>query len=210
MNEVLEKGLSMNTQTTEVRQHMDLAYELDAGIGYKAHIGIVVLDCDQTLSYEARAMLTLPGVGLYESRIQSGGRGKQPLTTDLLREVFNGLELAVAQINSRRPSDVVALGCTSAAMVIGPEELERRVRIAHPSAAVTDPFKGILAALKAVGAAKVGYVSPYPDDVATKMVGQIEDAGYDVPVQATFHSGSLSKKTLRTFRRQASHPVLVN
>ncbi len=139
-------------------------------------------------------MLTLPGVGLYESRIDSGDRGKQPLTTDLLREVFNGLELAVAQINSRRPSDVVALGCTSAAMVIGPEELERRVRSAHPSAAVTDPFKGILAALKALGSAKVGYVSPYPDDVATKMAGQIEDAGYDVPVQATFHSGRFVKE----------------
>ncbi len=38
MNEVLEKGLRMHTQTTEVRQHMNLAYELDAGIGYKAHI----------------------------------------------------------------------------------------------------------------------------------------------------------------------------
>lgn len=186
----------MRAESTQphARQHMNLEYELDAGIGYKTHIGMVVLDCDQTLSYEARAMLTLPGVGLYESRIASGDRGKQPLTTDHLREVFNGLDPAIAQINSRRPSDVVALGCTSAAMVIGPKELERRVRSVHPNAAVTDPFKGILAALKTLGSSQVGYISPYPDDVAGKMIAQIEDAGYRVPIEATFHSGSFVKE----------------
>ncbi|AFT90354.1 maleate cis-trans isomerase family protein [Paraburkholderia phenoliruptrix] len=186
----------MHTQANEpqARQHLDLEYQLDQGIGYKAHIGMVVLDCDQTLSYEARAMLTLPGVALYESRIDSGDRGKQPLTADLLREVFNGLDLGIAQINSRRPSDVVALGCTSAAMVIGTGELERRVRNVHPNAAVTDPFKAILAALATLGSSKVGYISPYPDEVAGKMVKQIEDAGYPVPVQATFHRGSFVKE----------------
>lgn len=173
---------------------MNLDYELDAGIGYRAHIGMVVLDCDQTLSYEARAMLTLPGVGLYESRIASGDRSKQQLSTDHLREVFNGLDPAIAQINSRRPSDVVALGCTSAAMVIGPAELERRVRSVHPHAAVTDPYKGILAALKTLASSRVGYISPYPDDVAGKMVAQIEEAGYHVALEATFHSGSFVKE----------------
>jgi len=186
----------MHAQSTgsAPRRQLDLDYKLDGGIGYSTHIGMVVLDCDQTLSYEAREMLTLPGVALYESRITTGDGGKQRLTTDHLREVFNGLDSAISQINTRRPSDVVALGCTSAAMVIGAEELERRVRSVHPKAVVTDPFKAILAALNTLSASRVGYISPYPAEVAEKMVAQIEEAGYLVPIAGTYHSGAFVKE----------------
>lgn len=172
------------------RQYVNLHYELDDGIGYRAHIGMVVLDCDQTLSYEARRMLSIPGIALYESRIASGDLGGQQLSSDHLQHVFVGLDTAIAQINTRRPSDVVALGCTSAAMVIGSAELERRVRVVHPQALVTDPFKGILSALQALGSSRVGYLSPYPEEVAESMVAQIQDVGYQVPVAGTFHSGN--------------------
>jgi len=186
----------MNAQSVNSpgRSHMNLEYDLDDGIGYRAHIGMVVLDCDQTLSYEAREMLSIPGVALYESRIASGDRGNERLSTNHLRQVFDGLDTAIEQINTRRPSDVVALGCTSAAMVIGPIELERRVREVHPQALVTDPFKGILSALQALGSSSVGYVSPYPEEVAEKMVAQFEDAGYRVPTAGTFHTGSFIKE----------------
>lgn len=108
----------------------NIQYDVDRGIGTRAHNGMLVFDNDQTLSHEARAMLTIPGVALYESRIASDERG-QSLSVNLLKSSFDG---ALQQINTRRSSDVVALGCTSAEMVIGQQALERRVRNVHPGA----------------------------------------------------------------------------
>ncbi|RWD79551.1 MAG: Asp/Glu/hydantoin racemase [Mesorhizobium sp.] len=170
------------------RQWSSAAYEVDAGIGSRAHIGMVVFDCDQTLSHEARAMLAIAGVALYESRISSHDDSNQPLTSGALADDFVGLDEAVRQINATRPSNVVALGCTSAAMVIGPDELERRVRSVHPQAHVTDPFTAILAALRVLNSVRVGFVSPYPAEIAEDMVNRIETAGIWVPTVSTFHN----------------------
>jgi maleate isomerase len=180
----------MQQNSPEAVEMSELKYVLDGGVGTRAHIGMVVLDNDQTLPSEARHMLNLPGVALYESRVSTQIDSRKPLTPEVLQGVFEGLDLAVRQINTRRPSDVVALGCTSAAMVIGPDELQRRVRQAHPKAKVTNPFSAILAALRALGAARVAYICPYHRDVAQNMVSQIESAGYVVPAKGTFYGGS--------------------
>ncbi|WOH80319.1 hypothetical protein RX327_31610 [Bradyrhizobium sp. BEA-2-5] len=179
--------LEQGTRPT-IREWADVPYVTDQGFGARAHIGMVVIDCDQTLSHEARAMLALPGVALYESRISSQNQQDRKISVDLLQNTFNGLDLALAQINSRRTSDVIALGCTSAAMVIGPQALERRVNAVHPGARVTDPFTGINAALSALGSARLGFVSPYPRDVAEKMIAEIEGNGFEVPAAVGFQS----------------------
>lgn len=167
----------------------NIQYQVDGGIGHQAHIGMVVIDTDQTLSYEARAMLSVPGIALYESRISSSsGRRNEQLSADLLGGTFREIDGALRQINSKRPSDVVALGCTSAAMVIGQQELERRVRNVFPRARVTDPFTGIVSALRALGSARIGFVSPYPRDLAEKMIDGIELMGVQVPAVGEFHN----------------------
>ncbi|RWA51869.1 hypothetical protein AU476_20100 [Cupriavidus sp. UYMSc13B] len=124
----------------------NVQYETDDGIGSRARIGMVVISNDQPLSYEARAMLTIPGVALYESRVLSARDRDQAVTVEILRRFADRIDGAIRQINTMRPSDVIALGCTSAAMVIGSQELKRRVREVHPRAHVTDPFTGILTA----------------------------------------------------------------
>lgn len=167
-----------------------MPYEVDDGIGHRAHIGMVVISNDQTLSYEARAMLAIPGVALYESRIPSTRGRNEDVTFGGLTGLFDSIDGALKLINEMRPSDVIALGCTSAALVIGPNELERRVRIVHPQAKVTDPFTGILAALRSLGSARVGFVSPYPRDVAEKMVRGMETVGLKVPTLVRFDNDS--------------------
>ncbi|RKR31515.1 MULTISPECIES: Asp/Glu/hydantoin racemase [Paraburkholderia] len=175
-----------NQSESQARQWVSVPYELTTGIGSRAHIGMVVISNDQTLSHEARAMLSLPGVALYESRIPTARGSGQAVSKDTLRQQADKIGTAIKLINSMRPSDVIALGCTSAAMVIGQSELERLVREVHPSALVTDPFRGIKAALKALKSKKIGYVSPYPQDVASDMVHALEDIGMDVTSVCTF------------------------
>jgi maleate isomerase len=149
---------------------------------------MVVISNDQTLPHEARAMLAVPGVALYESRLSTIRQRNEPVTAAGLRDQAEKIDGAVRQINTMRSSDVVALGCTSAAMVIGAEELERKVRAIHPGARVTNPFTAIIAALRAVGASRVGYISPYPEDLASRMVHEIEAKGVSVPLAISFRS----------------------
>ena len=46
-----------NSQTVE-----KLAFETDAGIGYRARIGLLVLQTDQTLEAELAALMAIEGV----------------------------------------------------------------------------------------------------------------------------------------------------
>ncbi|RUV06005.1 MULTISPECIES: Asp/Glu/hydantoin racemase [unclassified Mesorhizobium] len=182
----MEQSLDLPTN----RRWTDVDYELDSGFGSRAHIGMVVISNDQTLSHEAHAMLDLPGVALYESRVLAARQKNQAVTMEVLRKQVDDIDLAVRQINSLRPSDVVALGCTSAAMIIGPEELRRRIRNVHSNALVTDPFTGIVAALRALGSQRIAYVSPYPRDIAETMITRIGATGREVVVAAAFHNAS--------------------
>ncbi|WP_321897264.1 maleate cis-trans isomerase family protein [Burkholderia cepacia] len=166
----------------------EIPYETDAGTGTRAHIGLVAISNDQTLPIEARAMLTLPGIALYESRIAASRAKNEPVSVENLDVLFDKIEASLRLINVMRPSDVIALGCTSAAMVTGPEELERRVRNVHPHALVTDPFTAIKSALKALKSTRVGYISPYPRDLAARMVDGIESSGPSVMTAVTFHN----------------------
>ncbi|MER8434824.1 MULTISPECIES: hypothetical protein [Mesorhizobium] len=172
------------------RRWTDLDFELDAGFGSRAHIGMVVISNDQTLSREARAMLDLPGVALYESRVLAARQKNKAVTMEVLRKQADDIDLAVRQINNLRPSDVVALGCTSAAMIIGPDELRRHIQNVHPNALVTDPFTGIVAALRALGSQRIAYVSPYPRDIAERMITGIEATGGEVVVAGAFHNAN--------------------
>lgn len=180
------KGSEMPETQHGITRWKELAYKMDRGIGSRAHIGMVVISNDQTLSAEARAMLNVPGIALYESRLPTTRKRNEPVSAKNLGDQAAEIEKAVQQINTLIPSDVVALGCTSAAMVIGREELERRVKEVHPGALVTDPFSAILAALESVGAKNIAYVSPYPQNLAEQMIAGIEANGYSVLVAGTF------------------------
>ena len=57
--------------------HLDLGVmpsELDAGVAWRAAIGLVVLATDQTMEHEFRALLRLPGVAVFESRDRKSTR----------------------------------------------------------------------------------------------------------------------------------------
>ncbi|MBL1120139.1 aspartate/glutamate racemase family protein [Streptomyces sp. 110] len=179
----------MTIETTDTDQNeptwSEDPYSVDEGVGWRAHIGMVIYSNDQTLPHEGRVMLNFPGVALFESRIHAYRGTNQPLTAEGLSNT-SGIEGAARLINTMRPSDVVAIGCTSAAMVIGNDELHRLVRRIHPNAQVTDPFTGIKAALTATEAKRVGFISPYPRDVAERMTNGFQEAGFEIPVATTF------------------------
>ena len=90
--------------------------------GARARIGLIVLATDQTIEHEWRQIMGgLEGVAVYQSRIWNDAR----ITPETLRQMEGRLADSAAVIMPGLPLAVVAFGCTSAAMVIGEEQVVR-------------------------------------------------------------------------------------
>lgn len=165
----------------EIVEH--LPFTIDAGIGARARIGLVVLASDYTVEHEFRQIFTQPGVDFYEARIRNSPQvtpetlaAMGPLLTDTVDLILPGSEL-----------DVVAFGCTSASMVLGEEKVAACIRAARPSAKATNPISAAFAAFDAFGAKRVAMLTPYRRDVNKIVRAYVEERGYTVPVFGSFN-----------------------
>ncbi|MEK6346940.1 MAG: Asp/Glu racemase [Burkholderia sp.] len=133
----------------------------DGGPASAAAIGLLALASDIVIEPELRRLLPREDVGLYTHRIRIGGT----LTPESLRALEQDIPEAVARLVPDDRIDVIAFGCTSGAMAIGPDRIAAAIRAARPQAAVTDPVTASLEALRRLGAASIALITPYPDDV---------------------------------------------
>lgn len=163
------------------RQH--LPHRLDRGIAERAAIGLIVLATDQTIEHEFRRLLEVPGVSLYESRILNDAL----IAPETLVAMEARLVEAAALILPELPLDVIAFGCTSAAMVIGEARVCERIREARPGIACTTPITAAFAAFQALGVRRLALLTPYRDDINRFMRSYIEDRGFEVPVMGSFN-----------------------
>ena len=165
-----------------IRAH--LAHELDGGVGARARIGLIVLATDQTIEHEWRQIMGgLDGVAVYQSRIWNDAR----ITPETLRQMEGRLADSAAVIMPGLPLAVVAFGCTSAAMVIGEEQVFARLREARPEATGTTPITAAFAAFRALGAKRIAVLTPYREDVNQALRAYIEARGVEVPVLGSFN-----------------------
>jgi maleate isomerase len=160
-----------------------LPFALDRGIAARAALGLIVLASDQTIEHELRRLLDLPGIALYQSRILNDNA----ITPATLAAMEGRLAAATEVILPGLPLDVVAFGCTSAAMVIGEERVFELIRSAHPEAACTTPITAAFAALRAFEARRIALLTPYREDINRFMRGYIEARGVAVPVMGSFN-----------------------
>jgi maleate isomerase len=158
-------------------------FTLDEGIGRRARLGLIVLATDQTIEHEWRRILAdVDGVALYQSRI----RNDAAITPETLAAMEPRIAEAADVIMPGLPLDVVAFGCTSAAMVIGEERVTERIGTVRPGAAVTTPVTAAFAAFRALGARNIAVLTPYRDDVNEAVRRYVEARGFTVSAFATF------------------------
>jgi len=169
--------------TGQMQTLYHLPYETDGGIAERAAIGIIVLATDQTVEHEFRMLLDLPGVAFYESRIWNDAT----ITPETLRAMHGRIAEAARLILPGQHLDVMAFGCTSASMVIGEEGVFEKIREVHPDIACTTPVTAAFAAFRAFGAARIGLLTPYRDDVNQVVRDYVEKAGFTVPVFGSFN-----------------------
>ena len=170
------------TPTLVNKQHMP--FDLDGGSGSRAMIGVIVLATDEALEPEWRSIMQpLDGVAFFESRIENA----PTINAETLAQMETRLPQAAALILPGVPLNVVAYGCTSASMVIGPDNVAARIHEVRPGVAVTNPITAGIKAMKALGADRIALLTPYVDDVNQWMRGYIEDNGLAVPVMGSFN-----------------------
>ena len=163
------------------RQNM--AYELADEIGYRCRIGLIVLASDYTIEHEFRKMLDIPGVAVYESRIFNDAEINPRTLAAMEARIADsaGVILPGAHL------DVVAYGCTSGAMVIGPENVHARIHEARPGVACTTPMEAASAALRALDAKRVCLIAPYVDEINRTMREYILGLGFQVPIMGSWN-----------------------
>lgn len=161
-----------------------IPFETDAGIGARARIGLLVLASDHTIEHEYRIVFSrLPGVALYESRLFNDAA----ITPETLAAMEGRIVPATELILPEEPLDVVAFGCTSAAMVLGEERVFELIRQVKPGTKATTPITAAFAGLRAFGARRIGVLTPYAAEVNARVQRYVEDAGFEIPVFGSFN-----------------------
>lgn len=161
-----------------------LPFETETVIGARARLGLVSLATDYTIEHEYRQVLAhLPGVALYTARIANA----VTVTPETLADMEQRLTPTAATLLPEDRVDVVAYGCTSASCVIGADRVATAIRKAKPDVAVTDPITAAMAAFRALGARRIGVLTPYTADVNAQVQATIESGGFEVPVFASFN-----------------------
>ena len=161
---------------------MKLSFTTDNGIGTRANLGVIVLSADETLEAEFREMLDVEGVALYHSRI--------PMVAEIRPDTLAGMEADLPASAKLLPHaldfDVIGYGCTSAATVIGSENVARAIQTVAPTAKVTDPLAAIIAAGRALSVHRLGIMTPYMPEVSGKMREKLEEAGFEIASFGSF------------------------
>ena len=181
----------MSTQTAAEKEtespllvdRQKMPYDLADEIGYRCRIGLIVLASDYTIEHEFRKMLDIPGVAVYQSRIYNDAE----ITPQSLAAMEGRIADSTRVILPGASLDVIAYGCTSGAMVIGPENVHARIHEARPDIACTSPMEAAAAALRALGAKRVCLIAPYVDEINRSMRDYILGLGFQVPVMGSWN-----------------------
>ncbi|QEX22539.1 Asp/Glu racemase [Hypericibacter adhaerens] len=163
------------------KTHMKFA--LDGGVASRCRIGLIVLATDHTIEAEWRQVIRLPGVAVYESRIQNSPE----INPETLAAMEKDLGKAASVILPGIELDVIGYGCTSASVVMGEETVARRIQEARPGVAVTNPITAAITGMKKLGARRIALLTPYIEAVNQRFRGYIEGRGLEVTVMGSFN-----------------------
>ena len=116
------------TTTLDTTPYEILPFKMDKGTMHRAAIGLIVLSSDQTMEYEWRRIIDLPGVAFFESRIPSPPDITPESLMEMHKEIAHATELLLPGVEFQ----VMAFGCTSGAIVIGEDRVFEQIRTIHP------------------------------------------------------------------------------
>ena len=159
-----------------------LTYRLDDGIGHRTRVGIIALPDDQTIEHELRTIFDLPGVACFVARLPCAAT----ITPESLKAMEGEIASAAALILPGSSPDVMAYGCTSGSLFIGPEVIHEQIQKTHPQAICTTPIEAATAALKALGARSLALITPYESEINLHLKKSLQEIGYQVSIMGSW------------------------
>jgi maleate isomerase len=178
----MAKVLEIDDSATARTAWRHLSCSHDEQPAERAMIGLITLATDPVIEDEMRRYLPVPGIGIYANRIPMATR----IDLSTLGAMADGIAEAASLILPSDDLDVVAYGCTSGAMTIGPDRVAELVHQVKPGAAVTNPITAGLTGLKALGARRIAVITPYIDEVNAPLAAFIEAQGFEIVARASF------------------------
>ncbi|MGB1235969.1 MAG: maleate cis-trans isomerase family protein [Planktomarina sp.] len=163
-----------------------VSFKSDDGAGDRARIGLLVLESDQTMEHEFRALTDIEGVSVYHARLAND----VVVTPETLANMEKELPIAASLIPDYMGITSLGYGCTSAATIIGEDHLSAIFEDIHPSVPSTNPLTAAKAALRALGVTRLALLTPYTPDVTTAMQAKFSEAGIEVDVVGSFYEDS--------------------
>lgn len=155
----------------------------DDGPAHTSAIGLITLGNDVVIEQELRTFLAgVEGAAVFASRIPL----MLELTPQALRDMEGHIPRAVELIVPNDRLDVMAFGCTSGSMAIGPERVAAAVHRSRPGIPVTDPVSAALKGLKTLGARRIALLTPYPDAVNEVVAGYVRAQDFEIAERASF------------------------
>ena len=116
-----------------------LPFATDSGIGARAAIGLLVLETDQTIEDEFRAIWPRDGVALYATRLHNDVM----ITPETLMKMKAEIPPAAKLLPFMTDFQVIAFACTSGALVIGEDTVAELIHSVKPGVKVTAYLKEI-------------------------------------------------------------------
>ncbi len=145
-------------------------------------LGLIVLQTDETIEYELQTLFADSHVSLMVSRVKS-----DPVVS---KESLLAMEPRLTDAAALLPGSVnfgaVGYGCTSGATVIGPERVAALVSKGCSTNAVTNPISAVMAASRALGMKRLGFITPYAPEVSDEMRKTLVKEGFEIAAFASF------------------------
>jgi len=148
----------------------------------KAQLGLIVLQSDVTIEDEFRFYFEGQPVSLLANRIPF----ENEVTTETLKQMALHIGTTIALFPITSKFKAVGYGCTSGALHIGSDKIEKLVQEHRECAHVTNPMKAAITALKHIGVKNIAFLAPYSQHVAQTMIDEIQKHGINISHTATY------------------------
>lgn len=164
-------------RTTDDRllEHERHAHVFDAGQHDRARLGFVLLAMEQTVERDLFRMAP-PGVGVHITRATMA----DAVTVPTLRAMAEDIGPSAGRILPELTLDVLCYACTSGSIVIGVDEVERRLSGGGRADHVTTLVGGVSDALRALDARRLSVVTPYVAGINELESTHLEEEGFAI------------------------------
>ncbi len=159
-------------------------YELDNNRHYKARLGLIVLQSDETIEQEIRTILD-QSISINHSRIHCNNIVSNK-NLGLMEKELPAASALLPDIKY----DSIGYACTSGATVIGSDKIQSLINKKHKSAFVTDPIRAVKKAMRTLGCRKINFVSPYQESVTKSLRDHLHANNFIIQNQISFNESN--------------------